>query len=136
MELKRIFFILHVLIVLVILIGCGLNDRSDKYIRFRSEECKRGVLTINLDNSEFCCDDEHHVSDYICVAAYDYFNHLFSSLWAFFLPLLPGILTLLSELADHTIAYEGFIAFTKRSAGYIAIIFYRSVFVITFQQYV
>ena len=87
-----------IIITVIVLIGCGLNDLNDKYARYKSNLCQSGVLVLNIEESEFCCDDPLRKTEWICVAAYDDLNRMFTSMKAAYIPLLPLICTFLIEV--------------------------------------
>lgn len=88
-----------IIIILLVLIGCGLNDLNEKYAKYRSDTCRSGVLILNMQSSEFCCDDYLHQTEWICLAAYDRINKIMTSHQAFFIPLIPIIATSFTDIA-------------------------------------
>ena len=101
---RKSLIVLAALSGLIIACGCSLNSLGLKYIRvsgsgFSGESksnslgCEREVLVLSMEKSNFCCDGIR-ASDWVCVAAYDHMNRLFTSQpWAYLLPLLPLFLT-------------------------------------------
>ena len=61
--------------------------------------CKRQVLAINVPNSNMCCDAHLRQSDWVCVAAFDRFNKVLSSSWAYVIPLVPWALSTACDTA-------------------------------------
>ena len=117
------------IIIALVLVGCGLNDLNDKYSRFRSESCGHGVLVLNMVNSEFCCDNIIHRSEWVCLAAYDSTNGLMTSMRAFFIPLFPFFFTVLTdfltvERGEWGESLKGALSRFKWS---VALILYRTV---------
>ena len=55
--------------------------------------CKRQVLATNLPGSVMCCDSALRHNDWVCVAAFDRFNKVLSSTWAYVIPLVPWALS-------------------------------------------
>ena len=98
-ENKYVVTVLTVVVVILVLVGCGINDLEDKYSRYsHPQTCSKGVLALNMKSSEFCCDDPLHQTEWICLAAYDFVNSVMTSLHAFYIPLLPSIFTLITDV--------------------------------------
>ena len=98
-ENKYIVTVLTVVVIILVLVGCGINDLEDKYSRYsHPQTCSKGVLALNMKSSEFCCDDPLHQTEWICLAAYDFVNSVMTSLHAFYIPLLPAIFTLITDV--------------------------------------
>lgn len=55
--------------------------------------CKRQVLATDVPHSNVCCDSQLRQSDWVCVAAFDRFNKVLSSSWAYVIPLVPWALS-------------------------------------------
>lgn len=82
-----------------VLTGCGLNHQGVTYTRARNySPCERPVLALQVPGSVMCCDEALRDSDWICVAMFDATNRTLGSLWAFVIPLLAPLVTLLVEL--------------------------------------
>ena len=99
-------FVAAALCGLVIAFGCYLNNLGQKYIRvsrdssgYNELKCNRELLVLDLEESNFCCDGIRS-SDWVCVAAFDKLNGILTSEpFAYFLPLMPLLLT--STLLDR-----------------------------------
>ena len=90
---------------LMILLGSGLNNLNHKYSRVSAlgvRSCKRELFITNVPDSRLCCDTPHNSVDWICVASYDILNKIFSSKWAFQIPLIPVVITVLTECTEPT----------------------------------
>ena len=138
------FNYLNILIVVIVLVGCGLNDLNDKFTRFKSEMCRSGVLTMNMENSEFCCDDSINNSVWVCLAAYDFFNQHMTSMKAFYLPIIPLMLTISLDFLIHMYNFgfkelhlysNLFVNCLDRLKWIVMIIIYRTVKIISRNYY-
>ena len=87
----------------------------------RATVCRREVLAINVPNSNMCCDTSLRGSDWVCVAAYDRFNKVLSSSWAYLIPLVPWALSAASSLSDTNTS----LAHAKRLCLYAVIFLVR-----------
>lgn len=90
---------------LMILLGSGLNNLNHKYSHVSApgvRSCKRELFIRNVPDSRLCCDTSHNSVDWICIASYDKLNKIFSSKWAFQIPLIPVVITLLTECTKPT----------------------------------
>ena len=91
--------ILTAVVAVLVLIGCGINDLGDKYSRYsHPPTCSKGVLALNMESSEFCCDEPLHQTEWVCLAAYDFANSIMTSIHAFYIPLIPSILTFIVDV--------------------------------------
>ena len=96
---KAVIPVVTAVTVVLVLIGCGLNDLQDKYSRYSHlQTCTKGVLALNMKSSEFCCDEPLHQTEWICLAAYDFVNSIMTSVHAFYIPLLPALCTFLVDV--------------------------------------
>lgn len=105
-SLDRIFKTIAILILLVavfiILLGGALNNIQVKYSRYRDAgKCAHGLFVLEIENSEFCCDEHYHETDWACMAAYDRVNLVFSSVLAWVVPLLPFLCTVATDAWSH-----------------------------------
>ena len=87
------------LAVTVVLIGTYMNFDDSKYTKVPpsgsgGEECKLRILSLYVQDSVTCCDG---VKNMVCSAYTDTSNKIFSSVWAFFIPLIPFGIALTSE---------------------------------------
>lgn len=67
--------------------------RNSEGVRTADQSCKRQILATNIPDSVMCCDSALRHSDWVCVAAFDRFNKVLSSTWAYLIPLLPWALS-------------------------------------------
>jgi hypothetical protein len=112
--------------IIVVFYGCLLNGNDHKYSRFDSTDCKRGVFILEVFDSQFCCDDKYHESDWVCVAAYDKVNAIWSSLLAWVIPLFPISLTMLLDFSNGQLQERKYIHL-NRLLAYVALFAYRTV---------
>ena len=87
---------------IIIGIGCGLNHLNHKYLRITTNIdglCKKEVLNIFVKDSKMCCETHFRDSTWICAASYDDKNKFMASSFAFVLPLIPLVLTSLTDVA-------------------------------------
>jgi hypothetical protein len=93
----------------ILFIGSLLNGTDLKYKRFTSPTCGQGLFIIQLPYSEFCCNDHHyHTSDWACLAAYDDLNHILSSVFAWTIPIIPIVLSMVTDI------YLGYFSRTQK----------------------
>jgi hypothetical protein len=83
--------------VFIVLLGGGLNNNQVKYSRFHTEECAHGLFIIDIKDSQFCCDEHYHETDWPCMAAFDFINEKFSSMLAWVIPLFPWVCTAITD---------------------------------------
>jgi hypothetical protein len=83
---------------LILFIGSLLNGTDLKYHRFKSPTCGNGLFIIQLPYSEFCCNDNYHSTDWVCMAAYDEINYILSSVFAWTIPIIPLMCTMATDL--------------------------------------
>ena len=118
---KRCLLIVFFGCAAVIIFGSCLNSTGLKYSRVSTNDrglsgCRREVMILNIENSNFCCEGLRS-SDWVCVAAYDEANKRMTSFpWAYLLPLLPWTLTMLLMETSASASYE---AARKRFYFYI-----------------
>lgn len=97
-------FVIFAFIVsaLIIILGSGLNDLNLKYSRVSKipRTCKRELFILTVPNSQLCCDSPFNADDWVCVASFDTLNRILSSKWAFQIPVIPLVLTIITELAS------------------------------------
>lgn len=113
---------------LVILLGSGLNNLNHKYSRVSApgvRSCKRELFITNVPDSRLCCDTPHNSVDWICVASYDFLNKLFSSKWAFQIPLIPFVITVVTECTEPTSSRLS--SHSSRLIFYFCLILFRTV---------
>ena len=113
---------------LMILLGSGLNNLNHKYSRVSAMEfrsCKRELFITNVPDSRLCCDTPHNAVDWVCVASYDFLNKIFSSKWAFQIPLIPVVITVLTECREQT-SYR-LQSHSSRLIFYFCLILFRTV---------
>ena len=117
--------------VFIVLLGSGLNNLNLKYSRSSShvlKECKKEIFILSVPDSKHCCDSSVHSLDWVCVASFDKFNRVLSSQWAFFIPLLPFLMTTCSGYASEIVSKtRSSVIHSSRLLIYICIILYRSV---------
>lgn len=104
----------------VVCVGCLLNKGDLKFSRSHTTDCSKGLLALNLEDSHICCDSPSHESNWICIASFDSLNYVFSSRWAFVIPLVPWVLN--SALCDKRIVDSA-----KRIFVYVVLIAIRTV---------
>jgi hypothetical protein len=120
---------------LVIILGSGLNDLNLKYSRVSSKsprKCKRELFILTVPNSQLCCDSQYNADDWVCVASFDTLNRILSSKWAFQIPLIPLVLTIITELASTVLVADSAFVTRLESHGcrlflYICMILLRTV---------
>lgn len=112
--------------VFVVLYGCLLNGNQHKYARYHADSCQEGVFIRDLESSEFCCEDIYHRSDWVCVAAYDTINKIWSSLLAWVVPLVPIVMTIFSDYLTGHLAGNKWMHMNRMSA-YVGLFIYRTV---------
>ncbi len=89
--------------ITTVLIGCLLKTNSaEKYAPFNSMSCKRGLLTLDKEGSDFCCSNEGLRATWVCYSAYEEINKVMTTRWAFVLPLLPLACTIMVDLINAT----------------------------------
>lgn len=103
----------------IVLLGCLQNGGSLKLSRVNLPSCGRGVVALNVVDSQLCCDSDG-VSTWICATSYDPMNKVFSGYWSLVIPLIPLLLNLV--LLDCSL--YGCI---KRASAFIIIILFRMV---------
>lgn len=81
----------------IIILGGGLNNIQVKYSRYNSVSCAHGLFIVEVEDSQFCCDEHYHETDWACAAAYDPVNRIFSSYLAWFIPLVPFVCTVMTD---------------------------------------
>ena len=113
---------------IVLVLGCGLNNLGHKYSRSwqKGNSCDVEVFILGLPHSQLCCSDFNHEWDWICTAVVDKAGHILSSHWAVLLPLVPLLLTFVTEVAFKCNRHL-FIRSSQRLMIYICIIAYRTV---------
>jgi hypothetical protein len=120
---------------LFIILGSGLNDLNLKYSRVSSKsprKCERELFLVTVPNSQLCCDSQFNADDWVCVASFDTLNRILSSKWAFQIPLIPLVLTIISELAPSVPVADSSFVTRLESHGcrlflYICMILLRTV---------
>ncbi len=112
----------------VIFVGSCVNYQGYKYIRSTGTECQNSLLVLSISDSHLCCDDVLHSGDLVCAGAFDKIEHLLKSDWALILPLVPVMLTLVTErfLLKKPIHISSIPAL-KRMLFYFCISIYRLV---------
>jgi hypothetical protein len=91
-------------ITTVIIVFCSLlNYQGLKYSLLKAPyeqfHCNNLVVTLNLPNSEVCCDTAHGDS-WLCIASLDTIGRVFSSLYAWMIPLAVAVTTLIVDLVQ------------------------------------
>jgi len=76
--------------------GTGGNGKEEGGV------CKRQVLATNVPDSVMCCDMAQRRGDWVCVAAFDRFNKILSSTWAYVIPLVPWALSAALDSSSST----------------------------------
>lgn len=126
----------------IIFLGSGLNDLNLKYSRVTSKSnrtCRRELFILTVPNSQLCCDSPFNADDWVCVASFDTLNRIFSSKWAFQIPLIPLVLTMVTELVSSVLLADSTFATRLESHGcrlflYICMILLRTVCCISVRQ--
>lgn len=99
---KAIAVLILLVAVFIILLGGALNNIQVKYSRYRdADKCDHGLFIVEIDNSDFCCNEHYHETDWACMAAYDSVNLIFSSILAWVIPLLPFLCTVTTDAWSH-----------------------------------
>lgn len=116
------------LIVLVIAVGSSLNDKGLKYSKAVPMHCSEELFILSLPDSNLCCDVDYHYLDWVCVASFDRINTIFSSYFAFFIPLIPLLFTTITEVViQRKFDNHIFSASIFRTLLCIALFFFRLV---------
>ena len=120
---------------LIIILGSGLNDLNLKYSRVTSKSprsCKKELFILTVPNSQLCCDTTYNADDWVCVASFDTLNRIFSSKWAFQIPAIPIVMTIVAEYVSSVYSSDSTFVTRLESHGcrlflYICMILYRTV---------
>lgn len=88
-----------VLSAFVLLYGCMYNYLGYKYTRaLPDKSCSNHILITELTDSLQCCDKgRRDYFEWVCQASFDSINHKLASKYAFLVPLIPFVLTIISE---------------------------------------
>jgi hypothetical protein len=107
--LRPVLLSLTVLCILSITLGAGMNDLNQKYVRaLPNGDCARVLLITSVPDSTLCCESGLHEKEWVCAAAYDPINRILSSLKAYWIPLVPVLLTFVSDMIlNGGKAFEG-----------------------------
>ena len=133
--LQNYLIIAFVIGTFITVLAIGLNDLNHKYARASSTElrnCKNELFILSVPDSQLCCDRPNNAVDWVCIASNDSLNRLFSSKWAFQIPLLPIVMTVVMELifsmrSLDTSFGSRLVSNSCRLMIYVIIIFYRTV---------
>jgi hypothetical protein len=119
----------------VVLTASGLNYHGLKYARSRGTECTQGMLILNVPESHMCCSSALHSNDWVCSGGYDFLERFLVSHWALVLPLIPCLLSILTEnflLKRSGQAAVNYQAALKRLIVYFSIVVMRTVIITSF----
>ena len=88
--------------------------------------CKKQVLATNVLDSVMCCDASQRQGDWVCLAAFDRFNKVLSSTWAYVIPLVPWALSAALDSSSSTaharrLLLYGVVFFTRTFVLYKAL---------------
>ena len=127
-SLKYSYIIISSIFLLVIIFSSGLNHIGLKYSISKDniDNCHKAVYLKAVTESFLCCDNHYHNHDWVCVAANDKLTHFIASSNAFWLPLIPWVITFIS---DHYFDYKNhsYLLSFRRLLFYIGIIALRTV---------
>ena len=102
--LRYVNFAAFVLSVFIVIFGSFNNVNNHKYVRALGVKgCQRPILNINEKASLMCCDHDIHFNNIICQASFNYMSKILSSSYAHFIPFIPLIVHLISELILNVI---------------------------------
>lgn len=133
--LQNYLIVALVISVFITVLAIGLNDLNHKYARASSSvirNCKNELFILSVPDSQLCCDRPNNAVDWVCIASNDSLNKLFSSKWAFQIPVLPLVMTVLMELIFSMTSLDAsfgsrLVSNSCRLIIYISIILYRTV---------
>lgn len=133
--LRKSLIVAFVISAFITILAIGLNDLNHKYARVSASgprNCKSELFILSVPDSQLCCDRPNNAVDWVCIASNDSVNKLFSSKWAFQIPLLPFVMTMVMELIFSTVYRDtsygsGLVSNSCRLILYISIILYRTV---------
>jgi hypothetical protein len=89
------------IITVLLLIGCGLNYHGLKYSISKRNTCSKSILTLNIEDSHICCENQAYKDSFLCIAAFDKVSRVLSSYWSYLIPLIPFLITTFGELTIH-----------------------------------
>lgn len=101
---RNIMFLFLLISVIVVFIGSTFNYLGYKYLRVvpdtdvRSGACHKRVLISQVEDSVTCCEKDSTKHDWICIAAFDTYNRILTTYYAFSIPLIPLISTIIIDL--------------------------------------
>jgi hypothetical protein len=124
---QKVLLLVFGLCVAVVSFGCCINNTGLKYSRVSAngragDDCSREMLVLSIEDSNFCCDGIRS-SDWVCTAAYDKINKGLTSMpWAYLVPFVPLLMTVLFVDSRHNMLVKA----QRRFLAYTVVILYRT----------
>lgn len=144
---RSLLFLLLLIAVIVVLLGSTFNYLGYKYLRvipdtdIKSGACQKRVLISQVEDSIICCEKDATKHDWICIAAFDSFNRILTTYYAFMIPLIPLLLTTVIELyfyfhqskrnlkKEESSSHRNYVTGINLTAHILRLILYGSIFV-------
>lgn len=134
--LRYVNLVAFALSICIVIFGSFNNINNHKYVRALGVKgCQKPILNINDKASLLCCDHDIHSNNIICQASFDYISRMLSSSYAHFIPFVPLMLHLITELilnvfqgANKRINFEKIAVATVLRVFFVGLIlFFRTV---------